>query len=444
MNCKCCGKEPTITSNAALIAESEMLDALQRGAFSYFAQFCHPETGLISDSTRPQSPASIAAVGMGLASYIVAAERGFVTRLDALEKCLQVLRFLSELPQGDTKESSGYRGFFYHFLDGKTGKRAWTSELSTIDTALLIAGALSAAAYFDRDSVSESKLRQLVNALYQRVEWEWALDGGRTLTHGWTPESGFIEYRWEGYDEALILYALALGSESFAIPPDSYQAWTETFAWKSIYGHELLYSGPLFVHQFSHLWIDFRGIQDAFMQEKHSDYFQNSRRATLIHQEYSRQNPLKFDGYCECAWGLTASDGPGPRTATIDGIERTFFDYVARGVPYGPDDGTIAPWVAIASLPFAPEIVLPTIAHFTQLGVATCTPFGFESSFNRTFVDGTGKKGWASPWSYGLSQGPVVLMVENYRSGLIWNLFKRTSCISVALKEAGFRGGWLS
>ena len=179
------------------------------------------------------------------------------------------------------------------------------------------------------------------------------------------------------------------------------------------------------------------------MREHKSNYFENSRKATQIHREYGRLNPLHFDSCCECCWGLTATAGPGPATMLVDGIERTFFDYMGRGAPYGPDDGTIAPWVAIASLPFAPEIVLPTIEHFTRLGVANCCHFGFETSFNKTFVDPSGKKGWISQWNYGLNQGPVILMVENYRTQMIWNLLKKCPYISTGLKRAGFSGGWL-
>lgn len=420
-----------------------MLESLQNQAFSFFAECSHPQTGLVADSNKPQSPASIAAIGMGIASFVVAAERGFITRSQSLEMTLRAVRFLWEAPQGPEIDSTGYKGFLYHFIDCSTGKRAWRSEVSTIDTALLIAGALVAAVYFDRDNGEERELRELVDRLYCRVQWDWALNGGLALSHGWTPENGFLKYRWQGYDEALILYVLALASPTFPIRPESYLEWTKSFSWKSMYGHDVLYAGPLFIHQYSHLWIDFREIQDAVMREHQSNYFENSRNATLIHREYGRLNPLKFDGCCGCCWGLTATDGPGPATMMVDGIERTFFDYCGRGAPLGPDDGTIAPWVAIASLPFAPGLVLPTIEQFTHLGVANCGHFGFETSFNRTFVEASGKKGWVSPWNFGLNQGPVVIMVENYRTQMIWDLLKKSPYISTGLRRAGFSGGWL-
>lgn len=424
--------------------EQLTLETLQNRANSYFIEYSHSQTGLIADSNKPESPASIAAVGMGIASLVIAAERKWLSRSQSLAMILRALRCLWEAPQGSEIDSTGYRGFYYHFLECSSGKRAWKSEVSTIDTALLLAGALVAAEYFDREVADEAELRQLVDKIYTRVEWTWALEGGLTLTHGWTPEKGFLPNRWEGYDEALILYLLALGSPTHPILPESYVEWTKGFSWKSIYGHDVLYAGPLFIHQYSQLWIDLREIQDAVMREHNSTYFQNSRLATLIHQEYGRLNPLKFDSCCECCWGLTATDGPGPTTMMVDGIERTFFDYIGRGAPFGPDDGTIAPWVTIASLPFAPEVVLSAIKHFSHLGVANCCQFGFETSFNKTFVDASGKKGWVSQWNYGLNQGPVVIMVENHRTQMIWDLLKRSSYISTGLKRAGFSGGWLT
>jgi len=216
-----------------------------------------------------------------------------------------------------------------------------------------------------------------------------------------------------------------------------------TYSWKTIYEYEYLYAGPLFIHQYSHLWIDFRGIQDDFMRAKGIDYFENSRRATLVQHEYSIRNPLQSKHLCECCWGITASEGPGPAVLKIDGVERRFFDYVARGVPFGPDDGTIAPWAVVTSLPFAPEIVLPTIENMIQMehGPNACE-YGLVSSFNPTFPGPT-PLGWVSPWTYGINQGALVLMVENYRSGLVWNLMTRCPYVVKGLERASFSGGWL-
>ena len=170
---------------------------------------------------------------------------------------------------------------------------------------------LTCATYFDADTEDEAEVRRLADALYRRADWDWARDGGATLTHGWRPETGFIPYRYEGYDEGLLLYVLGLGSPTHPLPPESYAAYCATYQWKEIYGRELLYSGPLFTHQLSHLWIDFRGIRDAFMREHGIDYFENSRQATYVQQEYAIRNPLEFDGYGEHCWGFTACDGPG-------------------------------------------------------------------------------------------------------------------------------------
>ncbi len=423
--------------------DEEILNHLQHDAFLYFLNEVNHSNGLIKDCTRLSFPSSIAALGMALAAYPVGVERKFLTRASAKEKTLTALRFLWKSKQGTELDATGYKGFYYHFLDMDTGRRAWKCELSTIDTMLLLAGALTSGLYFNRDTQDEREIRELADALFCRVDWQWALNGGLTVSHGWKPESGFLPYRWRGYDEATILYLFGLGSPTYPLPKESYPEYVSTYAWKSIYDYEFLYAGSLFIHQYSHVWIDFRAIQDEYMRDKGIDYFENSRRATYIQQQYAIRNPLDFGHHCKCCWGFTASDGPGPTTLTIDGIERQFYDYLARGVPYGPDDGTIAPWAAVTSLPFAPEIVLPTIKNMIQMGVAdnTC-PYGFASSFNSIFP-GSAKLGWVSPWNYGIQQGPQVLMVENFRTGLIWNLLRRCPYLIKGLERAGFSGGWL-
>jgi hypothetical protein len=423
-------------------ADERLLDRLLRASFAYFPDQVNSVNGLVADSNRPGWPCSIAATGMALGAWVVGVERGYITRAKAAAWTLAALRFFSSSKQGPEADATGHRGFYYHFLNMETGARAWKCELSTIDTGILLAGMLVAAQFFDRDVPHEREIRELAEALYRRADWRWAQDGGEALTHGWKPESGFLRYRWLGYDEALALYALALGSPTHPLPPTSYRAWAATYRWKRVYGYEYLYAGPLFIHQYSHLVIDFRGIQDAFMREKGIDYFENSRRATLIQQEYAVRNPLGFAGYHQLHWGLTACDGPGPATLLVDGIERRFYDYIARGVPFGPDDGTIAPWAAVASLPFAPEVVLPTIWHFHDIGLDRTCPYGFVTTYNPTFPTGS-PPGWNSRWNYGLNQGPLVLMVENHRSGLIWELMCRCPDLSVGLRRAGFSGGWL-
>jgi hypothetical protein len=426
-------------------AFEQVLHSLQRDSFSYFLHEADPVTGLVADKNAPDWPASIAATGFGLAALPTAIERGFITRSDAVERGLRTLRFLFGSTQGTEPDATGYRGFYYHFLDMRTGRRARHCELSTVDSAFLLAGALLAAMYFDGATADERELRALADALYRRADWHWAQNGGTTLTHGWKPGSGFLRYRWSGYDEALLLYALALGSPTHPATGDSYAAWCSTYRWTRHYDYDYLYSGPLFTHQLSHIWIDFRGIQDAFMRHKGIDYFENSRRATYVQQQYAIRNPCNFAGYSDICWGISASDGPGPRTIRIDGRDRRFYDYVGRGVPLGPDDGTLAPWAVVASLPFAPELVLPTIEHFLgRPELKAANQYGFRATFNATFADGAGRShGWVSPWNYGLNQGPIVLMIENYRSGLSWRLMSKCSYLTAGLRRAGFLGGWL-
>ena len=326
-----------------------------------------------------------------------------------------------------------------------SGRRVWQCELSTIDTAFLLAGMLTSAAYFLNDAADECEIRNLADELYRRTDWQWAQNEGVTVILGWKPESGFLPYRWQGYDEAMFLYLLGLGSPTHPLPEESYVQWTSTYEWRSIYDCEFLYSGPLFTHQISHLWIDFCRIQDDYMRGKNIDYFENSRRATYVQQRYAIDNPLEFNGYGECCWGITASDGPGPGTIKVDDRERQFFDYLARGVPNGPDDGTIAPWAVVASLPFAPEIVLPTIDYFiNHVELKTEDRCGFKATFNATHPDRSNNPfGWVSPWQYGLNQGPIVLMIENYRSGLLWRLMRNCPYVVSGLRRAGFTGGWL-
>jgi hypothetical protein len=421
----------------------DQLEALQWVSVDYFLKEVNYRNGLIRDKTQEGAPASIAAVGMAMAVVPLAVERAAVPREYMAWRTLLRLRFFWNSPQGTQSDATGYKGFYYHFLDMETGRRVWDCELSTVDSAFLFAGMLAAATYFDQDTPEEQEIRTLADALYRRADWRWAQNGGATLSHGWRPESGFIPYRWEGYDEALLLYVLGLGSPTYPLPTESYTAWASTYQWRKIYDWEMLYSGPLFTHQLSHIWIDFRGIQDAFMREHGLDYFENSRRATYVQQQYAIRNPLEFEGYGEFCWGLTASDGPGWTVRVLKGIERHFFDYVARGAPYGPDDGSIAPWAVVASLPFAPEIVLPTILHFDRKDLGMLRPYGFKATFNPTFTVGEDERGWVSPWHFGIDQGPIVLMIENYRSGLLWKVMQRCPYIVAGLRRAGFTGGWL-
>ncbi len=418
---------------------------LQHDSFGYFLNETNQANGLVKDKTAPHWAASIAAVGLALASYPVAVERSFITRSFAVERTLTTLRFLWNSEQGNGSDATGYRGFYYHFLDMKSGRRAGKCEVSTVDSGFLLAGALLAGIYFDAETKDEEEIRTLANALYLRADWQWAQNKGATLTHGWRPKRGFIKYRWQGYDEALLLYILGLGSPTHPLPESSYAAWCSTYKWINYCGQEYLYSGPLFTHQLSHIWVDFRGIKDNFMRDKGIDYFENSRRATYVQQQYAINNPFGFKGYSRDSWGITASDGPGRRTRKVDGIERKFFGYLGRGVPYGPDDGTLAPWAVVSSLPFAPEIVLPTIEYgINEIELTEHNSCGFKASYNPTYnTQSSAPHGWVSPWHYGLNQGPIILMIENYRTGLIWQLMRTCPYIINGLRRAGFKGGWL-
>jgi hypothetical protein len=424
--------------------QRELLDTLQQDSFGYFVHHGNPVNGLVRDKSREGWPASIAAVGLALAAYPVGVERGFMPRDEAVRRTLAALRFFARAPHDQARDATGHKGFYYHFLDMSSGRRAWRSELSSVDTAFLLVGMLTAAAYFQRHSAEEAEIRDLADALYRKADWQWMQNGAAAVSHGWTPEKGFLRHRWHGYDEALIVYLLGLGSPTHPLPVESYQAWASTYKWKKLYGIEFLYAGPLFIHQLSHVWIDFRGIRDVFMRRHDLDYFENSRRATLVQQQYAIRNPRGFAHYDECCWGITASDGPGPNTLTVDGIERVFYDYIARGVPFGPDDGTLAPWAVVASLPFAPEIVLPTIRNYERMALEAARTYGYKASFNPTFPAQSGHEhGWVSPYNFGLNQGPIVLMIENYRSGFLWSLMRQCPYLVTGLRRAGFTGGWL-
>ena len=427
--------------------ESELLDNLRRAIVDYYLTESNPQNGLIADRNEPGSPSSIAAVGMGLSVYIVAVVRGILSRADAVDRTLALLRFLDSSHQGPEPNATGYKGFYYHFLDMQTGRRTIECELSTVDTAIMMAGILTAASYFTANDEKEIELRKLADSLYRRVDWQWALNEGTTISHGWKPESGFLPYRWDtGYSEAIILYALALGSPTFPVDPQGYKEWISTFEWKKVYDIEYLYAGPLFIHQMSHLWLDFRGIHDDFNRKVGIDYFENSRRATLIHRQYGIENPLKFAHYSEYGWGLTASDGPGPAVLEVHGVQRTFFGYEARGAPFGPDDGTISPWAVATSVPFAPEIVVKTMRHIIErLRSLGRSPYGgFVTSFNPTYPDASSNlHAWTSPWIFGLNEGPILMMIENYHTELIWNAVRRCPYIVKGLQRAGFRDGWL-
>ena len=402
------------------------LETTSRQAFTYFEEHANPQNGLVADSSRAGSPASIAATGMALSLYPVAAQRGWWRRERALQLTLNTLRFFADSTQSEARDATGFGGFYYHFLDMASGERAWKCELSSIDSALLFAGMLTARAYFDRDTPDEREVRERAESLWARADWNWMCDESGAVSLGWKPKRGFLPYAWRGYNEGLLISILGLGSSSHPLPDNNWREWCSTYKWKKIYGHEFVYAGPLFTHQFPQMWLDLRGVRDEFMRAHDCDYFENSRRATFVQREYARRNPRAWVGYSQDNWGISASDGPGPATRQWNGKLRRFAGYSARGVPWGADDGTLAPWAAIASLPFAPDIVMPLIHRLADDGP------DFEATHNPSFDD------WVCAERLGINQGPMVAMIENHRSGLLWELMRDCDVVRRGLARAGF------
>jgi hypothetical protein len=335
------------------------------------------------------------------------------------------------------------------------GVRFKTVELSTIDTALLLGGVLFCREYFDGADAAEREIRALADSLYFRVDWQWARPRPPTVAMGWTPEAGMHQLDWRGYDEAMILYVLALGSPTHPVEPAAWGEWTKTYQWTTYYGQAHVPFPPLFGHQYSHVWVDFRGIQDGYMRGRGIDYFENSRRATLAQRSYAIDNPMRWTGYSADVWGLTASDGPGDTSFVVDGRPRQFFSYSARGpatLEHTRDDGTLAPTALGGSLPFAPEVTLPAlVAMRERYGDAIFNRYGFLDAFNLTWPasvrpheGGTAPNvGWVDTDQLGIDQGPIVIMAENLRTGLVWRYMRRSPYIRRGLERAGFTGGWL-
>ena len=305
-------------------------------------------------------------------------------------------------------------------------------------------GILSCQTYFDGASDTEKKIRETADALYLAVEWDWAMNGKEVMTMGWKPEMGFLNATWKGYNEAIILYILGLASPTHPIPASSWKAWTETYQWGKYYDQEHINFGPLFGHQYSHVWIDFRGIQDDYTKSKGIDYFENSRRATYANRAYCVNNPAGYIGYGENIWGLTACDGPG-NDGKIN-INISFEGYNARGAAqwYVKDDGTIAPTAAGGSIPFAPEICIPALQQMKrQFGKKLYKEYGFTDAFNLTIEREGGIHEWFDVDYLGIDQGPIIIQLENHQSGLVWELMKKNKYVVDGLKKAGFQGGWL-
>jgi hypothetical protein len=422
--------------------DAALIDRLQRGAFNYFPKHYNPDNGLVADTSVAGVPCSIAAVGFALSSYTVAVERGWMERPDAVQRTIKTLCFFADGHQGRERHSIGYHGFFYHFLHMDTGHRAWNSELSTIDTTLLVAGILTSAAYFDRDDEAETEIRRLATLIYERIDWHWALNKGQTLCMGWKPGSGFLRWRWQGYDEAVLLYMLALASPTHPIPQSSYDAFTSSYSWMLFGDQAYLYAGPLFIHLFSHAWIDFRGIQDRPMAKQNWDYFRNTQTCIAVQRDYAERNPGHFVGYNKDVWGLSASDGPPPTRNMRGGRRPRVLGYAARGAPLGPDDGTLAPWAALACLPYDRQASLGGLRALLSTYPALLYDDRFPGGFNPT-VKTARPEGWVDDRCVGIDQGLLVMSIENERSDFIWSLMRQSPVIRAGLRRAGFTGGWL-
>lgn len=451
---------PQFIGYAALpTAQQAFIADLERRTFDWFWQSADPYTGLVPDSWPNHTFASVAATGFGLTAYGIGAQRGYITRTQAVQRTLATLHYLAAAPQGASEDAAaGYRGFFYHFLDMQTGLRdaRWV-ELSSVDTSLLMAGMLFAEGYYDRDTPQERQIRQLADQLYRAVDWSWMQARAPLISMGWTPGGGFIPTDWQGYDEGKLVYLLALGSPTHPVGADTWAAWCATYPkqWGTFEGYTFLNFGPLFGHQYTESWVDFRGIRDAWSREHGLDYFENGRRATLAQRAYAIANPGDWTGYGTDVWGLTASDGPGNVTVNTPHGVRQFGGYMARGAGLDriTDDGTIAPTAAGGSIAFAPEVVVPALMAMKQrYGRYIYDRYGFVDAFNLSFHDAavglhSGHVypgfGWADNQQLGIDQGPILLMIENWRSGLVWKVMRKNPYVRRGLQRAGFTGGWL-
>jgi len=400
--------------------DNEFLDYVQQTSFDYFWYLANPGNGLVPDRSTTTSPCSIAAVGFGLTAIGIGIDHGWISRDQGVARVLTTLNTFLQGPQGASASGTiGYNGWFYHFLDMNTALRSPASELSSIDTALLLAGILNAKQYYDGTNTDETAIRTMADEIFDRVDWNWMARGTDAVSMGWFPTSGFIPNNWVGYNEGMILYCLGLGAATNPLPASAWNRWTSGYTWSTNYGQAFVPFPPLFGHQYSHCWIDFRHIADPYMNSHSSTYHVNSRRASLAQREYCIANPLNRLGYSGNVWGLTASDGPT--------------GYAARGAPPAQnDDGTITPTAAGGSMPFTPEYSLPTLAYFySHYRRNIWTPYGFRDAFN------LGAQWWAAD-ELGIDQGPIVIMIENYRTQRIWRLFMQDEVVQRGLQRAGF------
>jgi hypothetical protein len=388
--------------------DEQFLDDLEKAAFQYFWDQSNPKTGLVKDRCNTRVGvdngivASIAATGFGLTALCIGERRGFIARPAALERVRATLRSLwGKLPN--------HRGFFYHWANVNTGERVWDAEVSSVDTAILLCGVLTAREYFWVPDVQE-----LANDIFDRVQWTWLSEDTTLLTHGWTPEVGFLPYRWDYYSELMMMYLLGLGSTSYPLPADAWDAWKRlTFDYEG-----MRYIGsfaPLFVHQYSQAWFDFRNKRD-----KYADYFQNSIIATDVHRRFCIELGKQFPDYSDDLWGITASD--------------SMYGYVAWGGPpeTGPIDGSVVPSASAGSLPFLPQGVMRVLRNIRDKYPNAWSKYGFVDAFNPL-------KNWYDTDVIGIDVGISLLMAENVRTGFVWEVFMRGEEAQRGMERAGFK-----
>ncbi len=407
---------------AQAITTEALLDTVQHAGVMYFWNEANPANGMVKDRDTGGSVSSIAATGFGLSALCIGVDHGWLDRAAVRSRVLTTLNTFWTGPQGTAVNGMiGYKGLYYHWLDMNTATRTWDAELSTIDTALLMAGIIDARHYFTGSDPEEVQIRALADSIYLRCNWEFMRNFSNGIKMGWKPGGGgFGGFGpWVGYNEAMILYILALGSPTHPIPASQWTTWTSTYSWQTRYGYTNINFPPLFGHQYSHCWVDFRGLQDVFTFSKGITYFENSRRATLAQRAYCIANPSNWVAYSDSLWGLTASDDP--------------FGYAAHGAPPPwSENGTITPTAGISSLPFAPEVVVPLMHNLWDNWRGTLWgPYGFTDAFNPT-------QSWVGQDVLGIDQGPIVMMIENYRNEAVWRRISQNEWIANGLTRAGF------
>ena len=418
--------------------DSQLLDSIQYRSFLFFINEVNPLNGLVKDKTWSDAPSSIASVGFALPSYAVGVERNWIAREKAAQLTLNTLKFFFNSDQNDRPDATGYKGFYYHFLKMDSGQREWNCELSTIDTGILLMGIIFSRNYFNQDNQTENEIRELAGKILGRLDWDFfkmrsSGEYENQISMGWLPDKGLHSMGWSGYNEALFLYILAAGTGMKDVKV-AFDSWLSSYDWRTPYtGLSHAAFPPMFGHQFAHTFIDFRGLADKYMRAKGIDYFENSRRATLVQRNYAVDNPHNWIGYDSLCWGISASDGPGDKYNFDD---KKFLTYAGRGTN-GPDfnyfdDGTIAPYASLASIVFEPELVLNTVkAMNIKYGKKLWGKYGIVDSFNLTV-------NWFCDTYYGIVEGPLLLMIENFRSGLVWNYVMKDQVIQVGLNKLDF------